>query len=209
MDLSDTTKVQTHFDQRTATYSNLFDNSVRDGVGHKFRCRRDLIETLLAGKKGRLLDCATGTGEVTLAGLLSGDFDSAAINDYSNEMLARSRSRIESASHSNSIPAKIEFSHANAFDLEGIVASSSIDTMLCLGLIAHVGRLEGMLGLANRLLTDTGQLLFQTSLLDHLGVRLIKRLSERRHIKANGDAVTHYLAQGRGKSCKGCGVGYY
>ena len=54
-------KVQLHFDERAATYSDLFDDSVRTGAGRKFRCRRDIVNRLLAGQSGRMLECATET----------------------------------------------------------------------------------------------------------------------------------------------------
>ena len=45
---------------------------------------------------------------------------------------------------------------------------------------------------AQQLLKQDGLFLFQVSLLDHLGTRLIKRFSEKRHIKQKGYAISHY-----------------
>ncbi len=180
--------VKSHFDDRSATYSDLFDDSVRTGAGHRFRSRRDIIAKLTKNLSGRLLDCATGTGEVTLAVLKSGEFDSAVINDLSEEMLNRSRDLLKTQ-----LPGKsLEFSNTGVFDLPDSAGRSNCDVVMCIGLIAHVGRLEEMFSTAVNLLKPGGQFLFQTTLLDHWGVRMTRRLSEERHVRNHGYAIRHY-----------------
>ena len=69
----DPQKVKSHFDDRSETYSDLFDSSTRTGAAHRFQSRRQIVGELATGKSGRLLECAAGTGEVTLAALRAGD----------------------------------------------------------------------------------------------------------------------------------------
>lgn len=73
----------------------MFDDTVRTGAGHKFRCRRDIVSRLVVGQTGSSLECATGTGEITAAVLGAGEFQSKVINDYSVEMLQRSKSLVK------------------------------------------------------------------------------------------------------------------
>ena len=87
---------------------------------------------------------------------------------------------------------QLEFSNVSVFELAHQVPAASIDVILCVGLIAHVGRLEEMFSLCNQLLKPNGHLIFQTTLLDHPGNRIIRRMSEERHIRKHGYAIQHY-----------------
>ena len=181
--------VKIHFDDRSKTYSDLFQDSTRSGAARRFQRRQQIVAELCSNKHGRLLDCATGTGEVTLAALLSGTFDSAVINDLSTEMLLRSRRLLESSAE---FKGNLEFVNSSVFELSDSISPGSCDLILCVGLIAHVGDLDGLMGMFRSLLSEDGHLLFQTTLLDHVGVRITRRLSERRHIRKNGYAIKHY-----------------
>lgn len=189
MQCPDPTLVQSHFDQRSTNYSDLFDDSIQTGAGHKFQRRRKIVAQLTGHLSGRLLDCASGTGEVTLTALNSGNFDSAVVNDLSAEMLSRANSLIDDEFIN---PCLVQYSNAGVFDLPNQFQPASFDVILCLGLIAHVGRLDEMFGLCHGLLAPQGRLLFQSTLLDHFGVRMTKRISEKRHVRHKGYAIKHY-----------------
>ncbi len=185
----DSRTVKSHFDDRSETYSDLFQKSTRTGAAHRFQRRQQIVGELSRGKGGRLLDCATGTGEVTHAALESGTFRSAVINDLSDEMLRRSRRLLE---NSTGLTTNLEFVNSSVFELSDTIDSGSCDLILCVGLAAHVGRMDTLLGMFRKLLSQKGSLLFQTTLLDHIGVRATRTLSEQRHIRKNGYAIRHY-----------------
>ena len=93
---------------------------------------------------------------------MAAKFESALINDYSIEMLERSKNLIAAAKEQNpNIPDGIEYSHASVYELFEKVPSQSIDVMLSLGLIAHVGELDKMMNLAQTLLKHDGLFCFK------------------------------------------------
>src|SRR5881275_3470795 len=109
------------------------------GASFYFQTRLRIVRELAAGSAGRLLDCAAGTGEITCAVLQSGRFSHATLVDISPAML-RSAKELLSAQITNT---QLEFAHSDVFNFKPSV--SHFDLVLCLGLIAHVGRLEILL----------------------------------------------------------------
>src|ERR1044071_2930633 len=117
---------QTHQRQVTQTAS---------GASFNFQMRLRLACELAGASAGGLLDCAAGTGEISCALLKSGRFTHATVLDISPAMLQKAREllRLEITN------TQLEFVRSDVFDFEP--DDSPFDLILCLGLIAHVGRL--------------------------------------------------------------------
>lgn len=179
--------VREHFDWRSEEYSNLFDTTTRTGSAYNFQTRQKITAEIASKHGGRMLDCASGTGEVTLATLKCGTFESATINDYSPKMLAHSEKLISSR-----VDVPVEFINEDVFDLNHELIGQKFDLILCVGLLAHVGKLEQLLCELRNLVADQGTILLQNTSLDHMGIKITKMLSEKRHIKNHGYAIRHY-----------------
>ena len=170
-------EVRAEFDARAETYSDLFSDANKTGASVLFRLRAKIVASMLAQSTGSLLDCACGSGEVTEDVIKAASFQKVWVNDISGEMLRRAQSRL--AAHQS----KQEFFWLNSdvFALNPDDMHSRFDVILCLGLIAHSGRLDELLALFRGMLHDNGSVILQSSLLDHPGSRLIKLVTDRRH----------------------------
>jgi len=154
------------FGQQAESYSAFFDSNTRSGAAVLFQLRRRLAVELLSGEKPRvLLDIATGTGEITYAIASLFEFDDLLLNDISPEML-RSCQRL----FNERLPVgNITWTNEDAFELLTKEGADRFDVILCLGLIAHTGRLPELLAQVFTCLRRGGVLVLQTSLTDHPG----------------------------------------
>src|SRR5262249_26056612 len=135
------------------------------GTSFCFQTRLKLACELAGASAGRLLDCAVGTGEITCALLKSGRFSHATVVDISPAMLQSAKELLISEIAN----AELEFVHSDVFNFKP--SNSGFDLVLCLGLIAHVGRLDTLLPHLKSLLTPGGCIILQTTLTDHVGTR--------------------------------------
>lgn len=165
----DTTRIiQDFFEEQQNSYSAFFDPATRTGAAVLFQLRRDIAAELANGRGGRMLDLATGTGEITAAVAEAARVMFAHLNDLSQGMLAVCRRRFEVG---ESAPATV-FTQQDAFALLEEFEPETFDLILSLGLIAHTGKLDRLLTLAARALSPGGAVLLQSSLTDHLGARI-------------------------------------
>lgn len=183
-------EVQTFWERQAVSYTGNYADRAR-GANHNFRTRLALAVTLAKGHGGVLLDCATGSGEITEAVLAAGDFSGADIVDIAQPMLEASQRRL--ASLRDRVP--IRWTRADVFSfLENQPREPRYGLVLCLGLIAHTGRLETLLRLCAERLAPGGAILLQTSLLDHPGFRFLAWFSARRHARKKGYGM-HFFSQ--------------
>ncbi len=156
-------------------YARLFDPSAASGRARVFQARLALVPELLAGEMGPLLDVACGTGEVTEAALRATGAQEALVNDLSEGMLRACRDRLSSAS----LGTRIDFARGDVFDLLSQLGREKFATIVCSGLLAHVGRLPELIEGLARACRPGGVVLLQSSLLDHLGIRATRFVAER------------------------------
>ena len=71
--------------------------------------------------------------------------------------------------------ANVEFRQSDIFDYPP-AANQKFEVILCLGLIAHTGELSELLTHLKAMLSENGRILLQTSVADHMGVRIVRRL---------------------------------
>lgn len=179
--------IQDFFEHEACSYGEHF-LPRKSGRGVVFQSRLGLARELSRECAGSMLDCATGTGEISEAIYASGRFCEAIFVDISREMLRLAQLRLRLLpGHS------VRFVQADIFEyLTGLEAEAKFDLIVCLGLIAHTGRLEELLRNFRAHLRDDGRILLQTSLLDHWGNRLWRLLLDRRATRRHGYAFSYY-----------------
>ena len=170
------------------------------GASFYFQKRLALACELAGASAGRLLDCAAGTGEITSALLKSGRFSHATVVDISPAMLQSAKELL-----SSQIPnTELEFIRSDVFNFKP--ADSGFDLVLCLGLIAHVGRLDILLPHLKSMLAPGGRIILQTTLTDHVGTRIVRALTARHELAKRGYDISWYSQRDIADACHGAGL---
>lgn len=184
------TSVRQFFETQVDAYSSQF-GTRRTGSSFCFRRRLSLARELSRPAEGTLLDCATGSGEITAAIFRSGRFAAAELIDISSNMLARARKTV--AALAPQTPCIFEVADIFDYLARAAAAGRSYGLVLCLGLIAHTGRLDELLALVRACLAPgQGRLLLQSTLLDHPGTRLVRLLTRNRYQRRHGYAISYF-----------------
>lgn len=191
--------VAVYFDKLPGTHKRQFAQQA-SGASFNFRTRLRLVCELAGESVGRLLDCAAGTGEITCALLKSGRFSHAIVMDISAAMLESARELL-SGQITNT---QLEFVHSDVFDFKP--CDSSFDLILCLGLIAHVGRLEILLRHLKSMLTPSGRIFLQTTLTDHVGARVVRAVTARRELAQRGYRISWFSQRDIADACDATGL---
>ena len=191
--------VAAYFDKHAETHKRQFVGS-GSGASFYFQTRLKLACELAGASTGRLLDCAAGSGEITCALLESGRFPHATIVDISPAMLQSAKELLTSQITN----AELEFIKSDVFTFRP--SDSNFDLILCLGLIAHVGRLDTLLGHLKSMLTPSGSIILQTTLTDHAGTRIVRALTTRRELAKRGYDISWYSQRDIADACRGAGL---
>jgi ubiquinone/menaquinone biosynthesis C-methylase UbiE len=186
--------VAAYFDKHAEAHKRQFVGS-GSGASFYFQKRLTLACELAEGLAGRLLDCAAGSGEITCALLESGRFPHATIVDISPAMLQRARELLTS----QITKAELEFVHSDIFTFRP--SDSGFDLILCLGLIAHVGRLDILLAHLKSMLAPSGRIILQTTLTDHAGIRIVRALTTRRELAQRGYRISWFSHRDIAEAC--------
>ena len=191
--------VATYFEKLSEIHKGQFGESA-SGASFYFRTRLLLACELAGASSGRLLDCAAGTGQITCALLKSGRFNHATVVDISPAMLESAKELLTSQITN----AEIEFVQSDVFKLKP--SDSRFDLILCLGLIAHTGRLEILLAHLKSMLTPGGRIILQTTLLDHLGTRITRAITSRRELDRRGYRISWFSQKDVADACHHAGL---
>lgn len=191
--------VAEHFEQLSPRYTRHFSDR-RTGTNFCFRKRLELAVELAGGAGGRLLDCACGTGEITGALLKPGRFRHATINDISSAMQQRARELLGAEIHGT----ELNFVQSDIFQFAPSVGK--FDLIVCLGLIAHVGRLDVLFPHLKSLLAPGGRILLQTTLADHPCTRIVRALSARRYFQKHGYWISYFRHADIAGACAAAGL---
>ena len=175
--------VTAYFDKLPETHKRQFEERA-SGANFNFQQRLTLACELGGASSGRLLDCAAGTGEITCALLKSGRFNHATVVDVSPAMLQSAKDLLTSQIKNT----ELEFVHSDVFNFKP--SASRFDLILCLGLIAHTGRLDTLLPHLRSMLTSGGQIILQTTLADHFGTRVVRALTSRSELARRGYRIS-------------------
>jgi len=191
--------VATYFDKLPETHKRQFEEYA-SGANFNFQQRLALACELAGASSGRLLDCAVGTGEITCELLNSGRFNHATVVDISSEMLQSARELLTSQIKN----AEVEFVQSDVFNFKP--SGSGFDLILCLGLIAHTGRLESLLQHLKSMLASGGRIILQTTLINHFGMRIVRALSSRRELAQRGYRISWFSEQDITDACRITGL---
>jgi cyclopropane fatty-acyl-phospholipid synthase-like methyltransferase len=169
------------------------------GAGFYFQTRLKIVCELAAGSAGRLLDCAAGTGEITYAVLQSGRFSHATVVDISPAMLQNAKQLLRSQ-----LPgAELKFVQSDVFNF---TSDSPFDLILCVGLIAHVGRLDILLPHLKSMLTSEGRIILQSTITDHAGVRIVRALTAHGELERRGYRISWFSQREICDACDRAGL---
>ena len=182
--------VQEFFTGNAADYANLF-LARQSGSNFGFRERLNLAVQMTSGVSGRFLDCACGSGEITAAILSSGRFTGATVVDLSPVMLKAAQQRMEIELAKTKMD-RLEFISSDIFEFTLQPQIAPYDLILCLGLIAHTGRLDELLRRLKTILSPTGCILLQSSLLDHVGTKIVRFLKHERYYRQHGYRISYF-----------------
>ena len=191
--------VAAYFDKLPETHQRQFQERA-SGANFNFQQRLTLACELGGASSGRLLDCAAGTGEITCALLNSGRFNHATVVDISAEMLQRAKELLTA----QMTEAELEFIQSDVFTFKP--SDSRFDLILCLGLIAHTGRLDILLSHLKSMLTPSGRIILQTTLTDHLGTRIVRALTSRRELAQRGYRISWFSQRDISDACHNAGL---
>jgi ubiquinone/menaquinone biosynthesis C-methylase UbiE len=147
-----------------------------------------------------LLDCAAGTGEITCALLKSGRFSHATVVDISPAML-QSAAELLGSQITNT---DLNFVRSDVFNFTP--SDSRFDLILCLGLIAHVGRLDILLPHLKSMLAPGGRIILQTTLTDHVGAQIVRTLTARRELTQRGYRISWFSQRDIANACNRAGL---
>ena len=187
--------IAAYFDKHAESHKRQFVGS-GSGASFYFQKRLTLACELAKGSAGRLLDCAAGSGEITCALLESGRFPHATIVDISPAMLQSAKELLTSQITN----AELEFIKSDVFTFRP--SDSNFDLILCLGLIAHVGRLGTLLAHLKSMLTPSGRIILQTTLTDHAGIQIVRALTTRRELVKRGYRISWFSQRDIIEGCR-------
>ena len=191
--------VTTYFDKLPETHKRQFEERA-SGANFNFQQRLTLACELGGASSGRLLDCAAGTGEITCALLKSGKFNHATVVDVSPAMLQSAKNLLTSQIKN----AELEFVQSDVFNFKQ--SDSRFDLILCLGLIAHTGRLDILLPHLRSMLTPGGRIILQATLTDHLGTRIVRALTSRSELARRGYRLSWFSQRNISDACDRAGL---
>ncbi len=191
--------VTAYFDKLPETHKRQFEERT-SGANFNFQQRLTLACELGGASSGRLLDCAAGTGEIRCALLKLGKFNHATVVDVSPAMLQSARDLLTSQIKN----AELEFLQSDVFNFK--LSDSRFDLILCLGLIAHTGRLDILLPHLRLKLTPGGRIILQATLTDHLGIRIVRPLTSRSELARRGYRISWFSQRNISDACDRAGL---
>src|SRR5439155_23448315 len=129
-----------------------------------------------------------------------GRFPHATIVDISPAMLQSARELLSSQVTN----VELEFVHSDIFNFKP--SDSGFDLILCLGLIAHVGRLDVLLPHLKSMLMPSGRIILQTTLTDHAGTRIVRALTTPRELVQRGYRISWFSQRDIANACHAAGL---
>ncbi|MFL6499331.1 MAG: class I SAM-dependent methyltransferase [Candidatus Udaeobacter sp.] len=191
--------VAKYFEKLPETHKRQFEQRA-SGANFNFQQRLRLACELGGASSGRLLDCAAGTGEITCALLKPGRFNHATVVDVSPAMLQAAKHLLTSKIKN----VELEFVQSDVFNFKP--SDLGFDLILCLGLIAHTGRLDILLPHLKSMLAPGGRIILQTTLTDHLGTRIVRALTARTELAQRGYRISWFSQQNISDACDRAGL---
>lgn len=167
---------EAHFDALSDEYSTNY-HEKQTGKTFEFNKRKEITLYLISAlSPNKILECASGSGDITLDVKKLNPKSKLIINDISNKMLNLTKQRFES----EDLQSNTTYKNQDIFDLLDKTACD-LDLCLCLGLIAHTGRIQDLLSKINKSLLTEGYIVLQYSRAEtyrHQIVRIINKIRQ-------------------------------
>lgn len=196
--------VESFFSDIAIDYSKLYSDR-RSGASYSFRKRLSMVLDLASGTQGQLLDCACGSGEITAALSATERYDSITAVDISSKMLSLAREKLnESGSGKRSV--SVDCVNSEIFTYLRATPDRQFDLILCLGLIAHTGDLDGLLSSIKKHMAKDAVILLQSTLLNHPFTRFTRILSSNRYERMYGYRISYYTEEDIITACRKAGM---
>lgn len=199
-----TEAVRKYFTASSYEYSGWF-LPKKTGTNISFRQRLALAAAAARDVSGQVLDCATGSGEILAAVLATGQFERATVVDLSPKMLELASGQIKKNLGGEMAP-QIRLVCDDVFHFAREKSGGKYNLVICLGLIAHTGRLPELLKLLAGLLANDGIILLQSTLLDHPGTRIIRSITGKRTTRVHGYPISYFRHRDIEAACVGAGL---
>jgi ubiquinone/menaquinone biosynthesis C-methylase UbiE len=120
--------------------------------------------------------------------------------DISAEMLHTAKELLTSQIKN----AEVQFVQSDVFNFKP--SDSCFDLILCLGLIAHTGRLDFLLQHLKSMLAPGGRIILQTTLTDHLGTRVVRAFTSRSELARRGYRISWFSQRNISEACHRVGL---
>jgi SAM-dependent methyltransferase len=100
--------------------------------------------------------------------------------------------------------AQLEFVQSDLFKFKP--SDSRFDLILCLGSIAHTGRPDILRPHLRSMLTPGGRIIFQATLTDHLGTRIVRARTSRSELARRGYRISWFSQRNISDACDHVGL---
>jgi 2-polyprenyl-3-methyl-5-hydroxy-6-metoxy-1,4-benzoquinol methylase len=200
----ETQAVEDFFSSEADDYSSFFLDR-QSGANYSFRRRLALVSEVSADGKGNLLDCACGSGEITTALANTGRFDGITAVDLSCKMLSLAEAKLGPVGERVDV-VNVNYVNSNIFDFFSKPGVGSYQLILCLGLIAHTGRLSELLQAMKSLLGKNGSIILQSTLAEHSFTKIVRLMTEKRYARTHGYHVSYYTENDIEMACEEVGL---
>ena len=107
-------------------------------------------------------------------------------------MLQLAKENIASATGNVDPPPEIEYTNSDIFQHLDAIDNGQFDLILCLGLIAHTGRLDVLFSKLKHILASEGAILLQSTLLNRFFTRTTRLATSERYARNHGYSITYY-----------------
>ena len=175
--------VKYFFDKISKNYDQNFINH-KSSKNYTFLKRKKIILNSLSKKKGKFLDVATGSGEITSILVNKNNFSHSTLVDISELMLNKCKQKIK-------IKKRVIFLNK---DLTLIDSRVKYDHIICLGVIAHYPNIDKLISKLAFLSKKNSEVIIQSSLLNFFTIRMNKYLFSKRY-KRNHKYQIQYVTE--------------
>jgi 2-polyprenyl-3-methyl-5-hydroxy-6-metoxy-1,4-benzoquinol methylase len=180
---------KTHFENLAATYRLNYDEE-QSGKGYEFGKRKEIVLDLVSTIKFEtLLECASGSGDITFEVTKTHQHATVIVNDLSENMLRISKEKFDQLSNRN----EIIYRNDDIFQLLQ-TSHYDADLCICLGLIAHTGNADLLFRLINDTLSKKGHLILQYTRGETFRTKFVWYINRLRNSK-NTHQIEYYREQ--------------
>lgn len=176
--------VKHFFDKASKNYNQNFINT-KTSKNYTFIKRREFVLKNLSKKKGKFLDVAAGSGEITSILVNKSNFSHSTLIDISNLMLNKCKKKIKIKKNVTLLNKDLTFLNSRI----------KFNYIVCLGVIAHYPNTEKLISKLSSLSKKNSEVIIQSSLLNFFTVKMNKLLFSKRYQRKNKYQIQYVTEQ--------------